>query len=163
MLGTCAVSETAGMRTRYQSPAFRGVTAACAIATLLAACSSVPPGEPDPLTATDSVTGSIHPAPMATHMASGTRSEGWTLTGMDAEGRRLFITYAIGDPCSESAGVLVEESAKTVTLTATTRVVRGGSNCASSLRTAEGYVDLKHPLGTRKLLHASAQRTPDGS
>ena len=139
MLGTCAVSETAGMRTRYQSPAFRGVTAACAIATLLA----------------------IHPAPMATHMASGTRSEGWTLTGMDAEGRRLFITYAIGDPCSESAGVLVEESAKTVTLTATTRVVRGGSNCASSLRTAEGYVDLKHPLGTRKLLHASAQRTPD--
>ena len=100
---------------------------------------------------------------MATHMALGTRSEGWTLTGMDSDGRRLFITYAIGDPCSESAGVLVEESARTVTLTATTRVVRGGGNCQSVLRTAEGYVDLKQPLGTRRLLHASALRTPDGS
>ncbi len=96
-------------------------------------------------------------------MALGTHSENWTLTGMDLQGRRLFISYPMGDPCSESAGVLVEETDKAVTLTATTRVVKGASNCAASLRTAEGYVDLKHPLGTRALLHASMERTPDGS
>src|SRR5690349_15310820 len=97
-------------------------TLICAGAFFLASCSSVPSGEPDPLTATTSVSGSVPAAPLATRMAAGTHSEGWTLIGMDADGRRLFIDYALGDPCSESAGILVEESVKTVNMTATTRV-----------------------------------------
>ena len=156
------VRDTARVRLIRLPCAAAWVTAICVTQVLMSACSSVPAGEPDPLTATTAVTGSTVPAPLATHMALGTQSEGWTLTGMDSDGRRLFITYALGDPCSESAGVLVEESAKTVTLTATTRKVRGG-NCQSVLRSAEGYVDLQQPLGTRTLLHASMQRTPDGS
>jgi hypothetical protein len=57
-------------------------------------------------------------------MAAGTRSAEWTLTGMSAGGRRLFLSYSIGDPCSASAGILVEETSDTVTVTATTRVVK---------------------------------------
>ncbi|WP_218144214.1 hypothetical protein [Pedococcus cremeus] len=107
------------------------------------------------------MTGSIPPAPIAAAMAASTRSAEWTLIGMSADGQRLFINYSIGDPCSESAGILVEETSDTVTVTATTRVVKRASDCESVMRKANGYVDLRQPLGKRALIHASEARTPD--
>jgi hypothetical protein len=80
---------------------------------------------------------------------------------MSADVRRRLLDYSIGDPCSESAGIMVEETSDVVTVTATTRVVKRASDCASVMRIANGYVGLREPLGERTLVHASAQRTPD--
>lgn len=112
------------------------------------------------MTATAPIQGSQLPkAPRATKMVNGSSSSPWTLLGISSNGRRLYLNYGTGDDCSASAGVLVEEGPKTVTITATTRVVKNVANCGSNLNSTNGYVDLKDPLGSRKLIHASLQRT----
>ncbi|GEM_PF-6936841 len=126
---------------------------------MVSGCAATPPGQADPLTATTPIQSSQPPAPIATTMPAGSSSSPWTLLGMSADGRRLYLDYGTGDPCSESAGLFVEETTASVTLTASTVVVKSGDNCASRLNSTDGYVDLKSPLGGRALIHDSLQRT----
>jgi hypothetical protein len=72
------------------------------------------------------------------------------------DGSQLVISYLSGDgTCYAAAGVRVEETSKSVSLTAIVRKQGTKSDCTASRRTAGGYLDLKAPLGHRKLIHTA--------
>ncbi|PKQ32019.1 MAG: hypothetical protein CVT62_06450 [Actinobacteria bacterium HGW-Actinobacteria-2] len=125
----------------------------------LVGCQSAPHGEVDPLTSTASPTGTFSPAPVVTELPANRVTLSWTLLGMSADGRRLFITYGVGDGCADYEGhVYVQQTSDYVAIASAptgSGAVFGspGGTCPAMLKTADGYVDLAEPLGTRKLIH----------
>ena len=109
--------------------------------------------EPDPLSATTSATGTFTQATVKDAMAKGESSQSWELRGMSADQRRLFLRIGTGSDCDKGTGLVVEENDQTVTINAMSKPRGNAQNCASNLKTIDGYVDLKNPLGRRKLLH----------
>ncbi len=123
-----------------------------------AGCQSAPLGIPDPLEATASPTASIPPAPVVTELAANRVTMPWTLLGMSADRRRLFISYGVGGGCGDyEAHVYVHETPTYVGIasapTSTGAERPSGNACPANLKTADGYVDLAEPLGTRQLIH----------
>lgn len=126
----------------------------------VAGCQSpLPPGTPDPLEVTASPTASIPPAPVVYELAPHRVTLPWTLLGMSADKRRIFISYGIGDGCGDYEGhVYVQQTSEYVAIasapTGSGAVARPpGTVCAAMLKTADGYVDLTEPLGSRRLIH----------
>ena len=109
--------------------------------------------QPDPLSATTTATGSFAKAVVRSAMVEGESSQYWELRGMSADQRRLFLRIGTGSDCDVGTGLVVEETDKAVTINAMSKPRGHAENCASNLKTVDGYVDLKVPLGHRELLH----------
>jgi hypothetical protein len=78
---------------------------------------------------------------------------------MSADRRRLFISYGVGDGCGDYEGHVYVQQTSTYVAIASAPTGSGlfdrppGNACAAMLKTADGYVDLAEPLGTRALIH----------
>jgi hypothetical protein len=134
------------------------VAALAAVATVLVGCQAAPLGVADPLEATTPPTGTFSAAPVVDELSVNRVIFPWTLLGMSADGRRLFITYGVGDGCGDyEAHVYVQQTAAYVAIasapTGPGAVAGSSGTCAAMLKTADGYVDLAEPLGTRQLIH----------
>jgi hypothetical protein len=109
----------------------------------------------DALSATGPVAGKIGPVPRLTAAQDGDLSAAWRLIGRSPDSGQLWLRYVAGDGnCVLPAGFTVRETAQSVTLTATVRPAGTSTDCADPLVTGTGYLDLKAPLGDRKLIHA---------
>ncbi|MCE1174271.1 MAG: hypothetical protein LWW77_06650 [Propionibacteriales bacterium] len=136
----------------------RWLTLLLVLVTAAGCQSPSPPGTPDPLEVTASPTVSIPPAPVVYELASNRATLPWTLLGMSADRRRIFISYGVGDGCAVGEGhVYVRETPTYVGIasapTGTGANRSPGNACAAMLKTADGYIDLAEPLGTRQLIH----------
>lgn len=128
-------------------------------ALCLAGCTSTDAAAPhqgpstDPVTATASST----PGLKATLTEPGAESSSipWTLRGMSMGGRRLEITFIVGDPgCHRVRGVRVVQTTTTVELAVLTDRIGRSKACALDAAGHDEYVVLASPLGKRELLHA---------
>jgi hypothetical protein len=75
---------------------------------------------------------------------------------MSADRRRLFISYGVGGGCGVyEAHVYVQQTSTYVAIASAPGLVElpPGNACDAMLKTADGYVDLAEPLGTRQLIH----------
>lgn len=141
------------MRSRMRWPAL------LVIVPTVAGCQGGTPGVIDPVEATASPTGTFAAAPVITELAANRVTLPWNLLGMSADGRRLFISYGVGNGCADyEAHVYVRQTAESVEIASapTGSGLAGrspGNACAANLKTADGYVDLVEPLGTRQLIH----------
>ena len=116
-------------------------------------------GYVDALTATGPVAGKIGPVPLLAAAQDGDLSVAWRLIGRSPDSGQLWLRYVAGDGnCVLPAGFTVQETAQSVTLTATVRPSGTSTDCADPLVTGTGYLDLKAPLGDRKLIHAEVDR-----
>jgi hypothetical protein len=82
----------------------------------------------------------------------------WTFIALSADGKRIQVVYTAGDHgCVTFAGVLVSQTAESVTLTATGRYTSTPppSACPAMLLQGAGTVSLDAPLDGRDLIHAS--------
>lgn len=118
----------------------------------------VPGGAPDPLEATAVPSGVFPPAPLTTAAPTNRVGLPWTLRGMSPDGRRLYLSYGVGDGCGDYVGqVFVEETDRYVAIAslpvAGASASRSGNACAAVLKTQDGYVDLTRPLWERPLMH----------
>lgn len=125
----------------------------------LVGCQSAVSGRVDPLDATTAPTGIFAPAPVVNELPANRVTLPWSLVGMSSDGRRLFISYGVGDGCGDHEGCLFVREAPEYVGIASAPVASGpfdrsaGNACAAVLKTANGYVDLTDPLGARKLIH----------
>ncbi len=108
--------------------------------------------------ATTPPTDTFSAAPVVDELSVNRVTLPWTLLGMSADGRRLFISYGVGDGCADYEGhVYVQQTAEYVAIasapTGSGAVAGSSGTCAAMLKAADGYIDLSEPLGSRKLLH----------
>jgi hypothetical protein len=140
-------------------------------AALLAGCTAAGSTEPagtastgesagqsfvDPLTSTSPVRAKLGPITLATSPDPSDLSVTWRLDGISSDRTQLFLSYLTGnDQCFPSAGFHVEESEKSIVLTATVRNPGDAGDCSSDVpATGRGYLTLQAPLGERELVHS---------
>jgi hypothetical protein len=148
IIGLLAVVALAGCSSATSDPLGRATVFA-------AAPGAKTPGYVDALTAKGPVAGKIGPVPLLTAAQDGDLSVAWRLIGMSPDTGQLWLKYVAGDgSCYFPAGFSVKETGQSVTLTAMVRKRGPGSACRMPLNMGSGYLDLKAPLGDRKLIHA---------
>ena len=112
----------------------------------------------DPVTATGAPPSAFDfdkPIPLlsAEDARSATVSTAWTLLGMSEDQKLLFLQYNSGNRgCLAFEGLEVAEKSDAVTITALSSP-GGAANCDSAQLISRGYVELRQPLGQRRLRH----------
>jgi hypothetical protein len=94
--------------------------------------------------------------------ASDEQEEGtaWQLSRISADGRRLTITYEVGDPhCEQFERVETEERASSVALRVVIRRYLDAGPCADVGTVATVSVRLQEPLSGRSIIDAESGQT----
>ncbi len=94
------------------------------------------------------------PVPVAS--VPGDVSMHWVFISLSDDGRGVRIIYVGGDGwCFQSGGILITETALSVTITTTGTARKDATVCPASLKQRAGTVSLAAALGQRALIHAA--------
>lgn len=85
---------------------------------------------------------------------AGNTSLPWLFVSRSTDDRSLRLVWVAGGGCTTFDGVLIKETASTVTITVSGTTDWRAKACAANLLTGGGTVSLASPLGNRTLWHA---------